>query len=212
MSIHSREQALSILGIDNRSDDKKIREAYHELLKEYHPDNQPDDKTIYKYYSVVEAYDFLTKGQEEIYPTKGSYSSVYKAGSSDINVNSNGRTKYGRNVNSDGKINYNGNTNYDRSAEPRILGNSEALLQNSLRKKAREERERYERTNGNGREKRLHEMIEEGKKLREIEDDEKRKQESVDRALKSIKAILASRIIEEYLEEDSDVSKNKADK
>lgn len=194
MSIHSREQALSILGIDNKSDDKKIREAYHELLKEYHPDNQPDDKTIYKYYSVVEAYDFLTKGQEEIYPTIGSYSPVYKAGSSDINVN------------------FNGNINADRSAEPRILGNSEALLQNSFRKKAREERERYERTNGNGREKRLHEMIEENKKLREIEDDEKRKQESVDRALKSIKAILASRIIEEYLEENSDGSKNRSDK
>jgi len=194
MSIHSREQALSILGIDNKSDDKKIREAYHELLKEYHPDNQPDDKTIYKYYSVVEAYDFLTKGQEEIYPTIGSYSPVYKAGSSDINVN------------------FNGNINTDRSAEPRILGNSEALLQNSFRKKAREERERYERTNGNGREKRLHEMIEENKKLREIEDDEKRKQESVDRALKSIKAILASRIIEEYLEENSDGSKNRSDK
>ncbi|GEM_PF-2022100 len=194
MSIHSREQALSILGIDNKSDDKKIREAYHELLKEYHPDNQPDDKTIYKYYSVVEAYDFLTKGQEEIYPTIGSYSPVYKAGSSDINVN------------------FNGNINTDRSAEPRILGDSEALLQNSFRKKAREERERYERTNGNGREKRLHEMIEENKKLREIEDDEKRKQESVDRALKSIKAILASRIIEEYLEENSDGSKNRSDK
>ena len=194
MSRHSREQALSILGIDNKSDDKKIREAYHELLKEYHPDNQPDDKTIYKYYSVVEAYDFLTKGQEEIYPTIGSYSPVYKAGSSDINVN------------------FNGNINADRSAEPRILGNSEALLQNSFRKKAREERERYERTNGNGREKRLHEMIEENKKLREIEDDEKRKQESVDRALKSIKAILASRIIEEYLEENSDGSKNRSDK
>lgn len=194
MSIHSREQALSILGIDNKSDDKKIREAYHELLKEYHPDNQPDDKTIYKYYSVVEAYDFLTKGQEEIYPTIGSYSTVYKAGSSDINVN------------------FNGNINTDRSAEPRILGNSEALLQNSFRKKAREERERYERTNGNGREKRLHEMIEENKKFREIEDDEKRKQESVDRALKSIKAILASRIIEEYLEENSDGSKNRSDK
>lgn len=194
MSIHSREQALSILGIDNKSDDKKIREAYHELLKEYHPDNQPDDKTIYKYYSVVEAYDFLTKGQEEIYPTIGSYSPVYKAGSSDINVN------------------FNGNINADRSAKPRILGNSEALLQNSFRKKAREERERYERTNGNGREKRLHEMIEENKKLREIEDDEKRKQESVDRALKSIKAILASRIIEEYLEENSDGSKNRSDK
>ena len=194
MSIHSRAQALSILGIDNKSDDKKIREAYHELLKEYHPDNQPDDKTIYKYYSVVEAYDFLTKGQEEIYPTIGSYSPVYKAGSSDINVN------------------FNGNINADRSAEPRILGNSEALLQNSFRKKAREERERYERTNGNGREKRLHEMIEENKKLREIEDDEKRKQESVDRALKSIKAILASRIIEEYLEENSDGSKNRSDK
>ena len=38
MSIYSREQALSILGIDNGSDEKKIREAYHELLKEYHPD------------------------------------------------------------------------------------------------------------------------------------------------------------------------------
>lgn len=200
MSIHSREQALSILGIANGSDDKKIREAYHELLKEYHPDNQPDDKTIYKYYSIVEAYDFLANGQDEIYPPRGSYSPVYKAGSSDINIDYNGMIDAGRNGDPNGDI------DYDRSAEPRILGNSEDLKQNSFRKKAREERERYERNNGNGREKRLQEMIEEGKKLREMKDAEKRKQESVDRALKSIKSILAARVIEEYLEEDSDGS------
>ena len=129
MSIYSREQALSILGIDNGSDEKKIREAYHELLKEYHPDNQPDDKTIYKYYSIVEAYDFLMKWQENISQPTGT--------------------------------------------GPRILGDSDALKQNSLRKKSREERERYERINGNGREKRLHDMIEESKKLREQEEAEK---------------------------------------
>jgi DnaJ-class molecular chaperone len=190
MSIYSREQAFSILGIDNGSDDKRIREAYHELLKEYHPDNQPDDKTIYRYYSIVEAYDFLTKSQEDIYKAKERSSTVYRSESSQAE-------------------NVCGNHDPNKNLKPRILGNSEALKENSIRKKAREERERYERANGNGREKRLREMLEEGKKLREKEEAERQKKESVDRALKSIKAILASRIIEEYLGDDTgDKEKN----
>lgn len=145
MSIHSREQALSILGIANGSDDKKNQGSIPRTIKEY---ILITSLMIKLYISILLWRPMISSQMDRMRYIRPEVHTrlSYKAGSSDINIDYNGMIDAGRNGDPNGDI------DYDRSAEPRILefGRSKTKL---VRKKAREERERYERNNGNGREK-----------------------------------------------------------
>ena len=59
MKIGSINDALLILGIRGEATRDDVKGAYKELLKLYHPDENPSKKTAWQYYDIRDAYDYL---------------------------------------------------------------------------------------------------------------------------------------------------------
>ncbi|KLU65755.1 chaperone protein DnaJ [Desulfosporosinus acididurans] len=65
MSTESIEKkARKILGVPDDADVKMIRQAYRELAKKYHPDINPNDRSLPKRFILItEAYEILSSGK-----------------------------------------------------------------------------------------------------------------------------------------------------
>lgn len=59
MSVNSRYEALAILDLAEPADFEAVKVAYREMVKRYHPDENPNENTRAQYDSVQEAYAFL---------------------------------------------------------------------------------------------------------------------------------------------------------
>lgn len=59
MRFKSVHDALLVLGIRGEATRDDVKGAYKELLKLYHPDENPSTSTAWQYYDIREAYDFL---------------------------------------------------------------------------------------------------------------------------------------------------------
>ena len=53
-----------ILGVSRDADDGEIKRAYRKLVRELHPDVNPDDETQAKFHDVKSAYEVLTDPQK----------------------------------------------------------------------------------------------------------------------------------------------------
>ncbi len=94
-----------------------------------------------------------------------------------------------------------GERSYRSTSGPRVFGDSIShFRQEEHRKDLRKKREFDERSR-QAHEQKLKQVLDEGKAIRERKEEEERKKESVMRAMKSIKAILAARVIEDYLDQ-----------
>ena len=59
MKFKTVKDALLVLGIRGEATRDDVKGAYKELLKLYHPDENPSDRTAWQYYDIRDAYDFL---------------------------------------------------------------------------------------------------------------------------------------------------------
>jgi len=59
MKFETVKDALLLLGIRGEATRDDVKGAYKELLKLYHPDENPSKKTAWQYYDIRDAYDFL---------------------------------------------------------------------------------------------------------------------------------------------------------
>ncbi|MBL7057828.1 DnaJ domain-containing protein [Patescibacteria group bacterium] len=57
-----------ILGLTNKATPAEIKQAYHSLLKEYHPDRNDDPEAVKKLEKIIDTYKTLTNPQK-----KGEY-------------------------------------------------------------------------------------------------------------------------------------------
>lgn len=56
----TKKKARNILGVPDEADIKEIRRAYRELAKKYHPDINPNDKSLSeKFILITEAFEIL---------------------------------------------------------------------------------------------------------------------------------------------------------
>lgn len=56
-----RKKARNVLGVQDDADMDAIRRAYRDLAKKYHPDRDPDDKTLTERFKLIsEAYEILS--------------------------------------------------------------------------------------------------------------------------------------------------------
>ena len=62
MSIRTKHEALSVLGLPDSASHEDIKAAYRAMMKIYHPDEHPDSEYDERYYLVTEAYEFLASG------------------------------------------------------------------------------------------------------------------------------------------------------
>lgn len=59
MKFETVRDALLLLGIRGEATRDDVKAAYKELLKLYHPDENPSKRTAWQYYDIRDAYDFL---------------------------------------------------------------------------------------------------------------------------------------------------------
>ena len=60
ITVKMKKKARTILGVPDEADLNMIRHAYRELAKKYHPDRNPDDKSLEeKFKLITEAYEIL---------------------------------------------------------------------------------------------------------------------------------------------------------
>lgn len=57
--INSRMDACLVLGVKPDATEDEIKSAYKNLVKQYHPDAQKDQRLHWQYYDAVEAYEYL---------------------------------------------------------------------------------------------------------------------------------------------------------
>ena len=57
--INSRMDACMVLGVKPDATEGEIKSAYKNLVKQYHPDSQKDQRLHWQYYDAVEAYEYL---------------------------------------------------------------------------------------------------------------------------------------------------------
>ena len=94
---------------------------------------------------------------------------------------------------------YNGNSAFRTG--PRVFGDSSRHVAFQEHKRDVQKKERSDKEIRNEREERFRKLREEGRKIKQQNEEEQRKKESVIRAMKSIRAILAAKVIEDYLDD-----------
>lgn len=188
MSIRTRHEALSVLGLTETASPEDIKTAYRSLIKLFHPDEHPDSSYDERYYLVTEAYEFLASGAVsqavEMHP-KGDESPK-------------------------GSGTYAGHPQYSRTSRftnvrpagsgPVIFGESSAL--NDAAKRRREyqskvqKENRLEKNRQKAKEERLRKLEEEGHRIKQ---EELRREDLYKQAMAKIEAIQAAMAIEAAL-------------
>ncbi|MCR4782726.1 MAG: DnaJ domain-containing protein [Lachnospiraceae bacterium] len=87
-------------------------------------------------------------------------------------------------------------------SSPRVFGDASLYKRQEERARDRRKVEKNNEILKREKEEKLKEIVLEGRRQREEMEREQRKKESIVRAMKSIKSILAARVIEEYLKDD----------
>ena len=179
MGIRSKSEALQLLGLSQGATKREVNEAYRALAKMLHPDNTTESDVNPRFYEIQDAYDYLMKN--------------WDAQPSNVIRSTDFRHRDSRGFARSNSSSMNGG--------PRVFGDSGTHASFQEHKADVRKKERADSLKRREREERYMKLAEEGRKERLKREEEQRKKESVIRAMKSIRAILAAKVIEDYLDD-----------
>ena len=224
----TRQEALAVMGLTDPFTEEMLKNSYRNLMKEFHPDTNPDPDNASYIYVVQEAYDTLLRptvihqGEDvtkarpyvvnhQVYPhgygsqlgqTAGNgYGSQpgQTAGNGDY-------LQYGQVQNNGFQGNLGSNPPTQPRA-PRVFGDMSVVAETRRHHKEAAARDRYDEMRQ--KQKKLEQEALEQEAIRQREEryrqaEEKRKEETYEKAMQAIRAILAARTIKRLIEEETE--------
>ena len=64
MRFQSRMEALRFLGLESGATEEQIKMVYHTLVKQYHPDENPEGEVTSHFYEIRDAYEYLMTAKD----------------------------------------------------------------------------------------------------------------------------------------------------
>lgn len=64
MRFQSRMEALRFLGLESGATEEQIKMVYHTLVKQYHPDENPEGEVTSHFYEIRDAYEYLMAAKD----------------------------------------------------------------------------------------------------------------------------------------------------
>ncbi len=224
----TRQEALAVMGLTDPFTEEMLKNSYRNLMKEFHPDTNPDPDNASYIYVVQEAYDTLLRptvihqGEDvtkarpyvvnhQVYPhgygSQPGQTAGNGYGSQPGQTAGNGYyPQYGQ-VQNNG---FQGNPGSNPSTQPRaprVFGDMSVVAETRRHHKEAAARDRYDEMRQ--KQKKLEQEALEQEAIRQREEryrqaEEKRKEETYEKAMQAIRAILAARTIKRLIEEEAE--------
>ena len=224
----TRQEALAVMGLTDPFTEEMLKNSYRNLMKEFHPDTNPDPDNASYIYVVQEAYDTLLRptvihqGEDvtkakpyvvnhQVYPhgygSQPGQTAGNGYGSQPRQTAGNGyNPQYGQVQNNgfQGKLGSNPPT---QPRAPRVFGDMSVVAETRRHHKEAAARDRYDEMRQ--KQKKLEQEALEQEAIRQREEryrqtEEKRKEETYEKAMQAIRAILAARTIKRLIEEETE--------
>ena len=212
----TRQEALAVMGLTDPFTEEMLKNSYRNLMKEFHPDTNPDPDNASYIYVVQEAYDTLLRptvihqGEDvtkarpyvvnhQVYP--------HGYGSRPGQTAGNGyNPQYGQ-VQNNGFQGNPGSNPPTQPRAPRVFGDMSVVAETRRHHKEAAARDRYDEMRQ--KQKKLEQEALEQEAIRQREEryrqtEEKRKEETYEKAMQAIRAILAARTIKRLIEEEAE--------
>lgn len=212
----TRQEALAVMGLTDPFTEEMLKNSYRNLMKEFHPDTNPDPDNASYIYVVQEAYDILLRptvihqGEDvtkakpyvvnhQVYP--------HGYGSRPGQTAGNGyNPQYGQ-VQNNGFQGNPGSNPPTQPRAPRVFGDMSVVAETRRHHKEAAARDRYDEMRQ--KQKKLEQEALEQEAIRQREEryrqaEEKRKEETYEKAMQAIRAILAARTIKRLIEEETE--------
>ena len=224
----TRQEALAVMGLTDPFTEEMLKNSYRNLMKEFHPDTNPDPDNASYIYVLQEAYDTLLRptvihqGEDvtkarpyvvnhQVYPhgygSQPGQTAGNGYGSQPGQTAGNGYyPQYGQ-VQNNG---FQGNPGSNPSTQPRaprVFGDMSVVAETRRHHKEAAARDRYDEMRQ--KQKKLEQEALEQEAIRQREEryrqaEEKRKEETYEKAMQAIRAILAARTIKRLIEEEAE--------
>ena len=224
----TRQEALAVMGLTDPFTEEMLKNSYRNLMKEFHPDTNPDPDNASYIYVVQEAYDILLRptvihqGEDvtkakpyvvnhQVYPhgygSRPGQTAGNGYGSQSGQTAGNGyNPQYGQVQNNGFQGNLGSNPPTQPRA-PRVFGDMNVVAETRRHHKEAAARDRYDEMRQ--KQKKLEQEALEQEAIRQREEryrqaEEKRKEETYEKAMQAIRAILAARTIKRLIEEETE--------
>jgi len=224
----TRQEALAVMGLTDPFTEEMLKNSYRNLMKEFHPDTNPDPDNASYIYVVQEAYDILLRptvihqGEDvtkakpyvvnhQVYPhgygSRPGQTAGNGYGSQSGQTAGNGYyPQYGQVQNNGFQGNLGSNPPTQPRA-PRVFGDMNVVAETRRHHKEAAARDRYDEMRQ--KQKKLEQEALEQEAIRQREEryrqaEEKRKEETYEKAMQAIRAILAARTIKRLIEEETE--------
>lgn len=224
----TRQEALAVMGLTDPFTEEMLKNSYRNLMKEFHPDTNPDPDNASYIYVVQEAYDILLRptvihqGEDvtkakpyvvnhQVYPhgygSRPGQTAGNGYGSRPGQTAGNGYyPQYGQVQNNGFQGNLGSNPPTQPRA-PRVFGDMSVVAETRRHHKEAAARDRYDEMRQ--KQKKLEQEALEQEAIRQREEryrqtEEKRKEETYEKAMQAIRAILAARTIKRLIEEETE--------
>ncbi|MBQ1748840.1 MAG: DnaJ domain-containing protein, partial [Lachnospiraceae bacterium] len=222
----TRQEALAVMGLTDPFTEEMLKNSYRNLMKEFHPDTNPDPDNASYIYVVQEAYDILLRptvihqGEDvtkakpyvvnhQVYPhgygSRPGQTAGNGYGSRPGQTAGNGyNPQYGQ-VQNNGFQGNPGSNPPTQPRAPRVFGDMSVVAETRRHHKEAAARDRYDEMRQ--KQKKLEQEALEQEAIRQREEryrqaEEKRKEETYEKAMQAIRAILAARTIKRLIEEE----------
>lgn len=224
----TRQEALAVMGLTDPFTEEMLKNSYRNLMKEFHPDTNPDPDNASYIYVVQEAYDTLLRptvihqGEDvtkarpyvvnhQVYPhgygSQPGQTAGNGYGSQPGQTAGNGDyLQYGQ-VQNNGFQGNLGSNPPSQPRAPRVFGDMSVVAETRRHHKEAAARDRYDEMRQ--KQKKLEQEALEQEAIRQREEryrqaEEKRKEETYEKAMQAIRAILAARTIKRLIEEETE--------
>ena len=224
----TRQEALAVMGLTDPFTEEMLKNSYRNLMKEFHPDTNPDPDNASYIYVVQEAYDTLLRptvihqGEDvtkarpyvvnhQVYPhgygSQPGQTAGNGYGSQPGQTAGNGDyLQYGQVQNNGFQGNLGSNPPTQPRA-PRVFGDMSVVAETRRHHMEAAARDRYDEMRQ--KQKKLEQEALEQEAIRQREEryrqaEEKRKEETYEKAMQAIRAILAARTIKRLIEEETE--------
>lgn len=224
----TRQEALAVMGLTDPFTEEMLKNSYRNLMKEFHPDTNPDPDNASYIYVVQEAYDILLRptvihqGEDvtkakpyvvnhQVYPhgygSRPGQTAGNGYGSQSGQTAGNGYyPQYGQ-VQNNGFQGNPGSNPPTQPRAPRVFGDMSVVAETRRHHKEAAARDRYDEMRQ--KQKKLEQEALEQEAIRQREEryrqtEEKRKEETYEKAMQAIRAILAARTIKRLIEEETE--------
>ena len=224
----TRQEALAVMGLTDPFTEEMLKNSYRNLMKEFHPDTNPDPDNASYIYVVQEAYDILLRptvihqGEDvtkakpyvvnhQVYPhgygSRPGQTAGNGYGSQSGQTAGNGDyLQYGQ-VQNNGFQGNPGSNPPTQPRAPRVFGDMSVVAETRRHHKEAAARDRYDEMRQ--KQKKLEQEALEQEAIRQREEryrqtEEKRKEETYEKAMQAIRAILAARTIKRLIEEETE--------